>query len=163
MSITQPAFSVSWMWWRWLNSASSSWSWVWTRSWRLRGSFKCIPAETCTKKIKPEMQPTDHMAVVAGLPCGYNKPHWCWHDVCLKLNNQRGLIDVGAAGAASSSWRPSRVILARGYKTVPGGSASAHAQLRAHTQISCSAENPCSRWLEICLEYVVNWARRLGG
>ena len=41
-------------------SRSSSW----------RGSLlppMCIPAETFTKKIKPEMQPTDHMAVVASL------------------------------------------------------------------------------------------------
>ena len=35
----------------------------------------CIPAETFTKKIKPEMQPIDHMVVVAGLPCGYHTTH----------------------------------------------------------------------------------------
>ena len=40
---------------------------------------KCIPAEIFTTKINPEMHPTDHMTMVASLPCGYYKTH-C-HDV----------------------------------------------------------------------------------
>ena len=35
----------------------------------------CIRAETVTKTIKPKMQPTDHMTVVASLPCGHHKTH----------------------------------------------------------------------------------------
>ena len=81
---------------------------------RRGGSFllpcpKCNPAETFTKKIKPAMHPIDHMTVVASLPCGYNKTHWCCHDVCLKLNNQRRAIDLASsrgARLACSCMRP---------------------------------------------------------